>query len=146
MSLMERVEADLKAALKSRDEKTTSCLRLVKNALKNKEKDLLRPLGEDEALAVLKTLAKQRRESIEQFSQGGRDDLAAAEAGELAIIEGYLPAQMDEAAINAVLDEVIAEAQPQGPKDMGRVMKAAMARLGAAADGKLVNALVRQRL
>ncbi|MFZ5584328.1 MAG: GatB/YqeY domain-containing protein [Thermodesulfobacteriota bacterium] len=146
MNLMERVEADLKAALKSRDEKTTSCLRLVKNALKNKEKDLLRPLGEDEALAVLKTLAKQRRESIEQFGQGGRADLAAAEAGELAIIEGYLPAQMDEAAINAVLDEVIAEVQPQGPKDMGRVMKAAMARLGAAADGKLVNALVRQRL
>ncbi|MFH1060625.1 MAG: GatB/YqeY domain-containing protein [Pseudomonadota bacterium] len=146
MNLMGRVDADLKAALKSRDEKTTSCLRLVKNALKNKEKDLLRPLEDEEALAVLKTLAKQRRESIEQFSQGGREDLAAAEAGELAIIEGYLPAQLDEAAINAILDQVIAEVQPQGPKDMGRVMKAAMARLGATADGKLVNALVRQRL
>lgn len=146
MNLIEKVEADLKAALKARDEETTSCLRLVKNALKNKEKDLQRPLGEDEALAVLKTLAKQRRESIEQFRKGGREDLAVAEERELGLIEAFLPAQMDEAAIVAILDQVFAEVQPQGAKDMGRVMKAAMARLGAAADGKLVNALVRQRL
>lgn len=146
MNLIEKVEADLKAALKSRDEATTSCLRLVKNALKNKEKDLQRPLTDEEALAVLKTLAKQRRESIEQFRKGGREDLATAEERELGMIEAFLPAQMDEATIKAILDEVFAEVQPQGAKDMGRVMKAAMARLGAAADGKLVNALVRQRL
>ena len=146
MNLTDRVESDLKAALKARDEATTSCLRLVKNALKNKAKDLQRPLAEDEALAVLKTLAKQRRESIEQFRAGGREDLVRGEERELGLIEAYLPAQMDEAAIKSILDEVFAEVQPQGAKDMGRVMKAAMARLGAAADGKLVNALVRQRL
>lgn len=146
MSLAARVEADIKAALKSRDELTTSCLRLARNALKNKEKELRRPLEEQEEIAIFKTLVKQRRESIEKFVQGGRQDLADREAAELAIIEGYLPAQLGEAQIMAVLDQIFAELKPQGPQDTGRVMKAAMARLGQAADGKLVNALVRQRL
>ncbi len=145
MSLGLKVEADLKAALKAHQELTTSCLRLIRNALKNKEKDLRRPLEEAEGLAILKTLAKQRRESIDTFTEGGRPDLADKEAAELALIEQYLPAQLDKAQINAILDEIFAELQPQGPKDTGRVMKAAMARLGAQADGKLVNALVRQR-
>ena len=146
MSLGQTVEADLKVSLKAREELLTSCLRLIRNALKNKEKDLLRPLNGDEELAILKTLAKQRRESIEKFQQGNRPDLADKEAAELAIIERYLPAQLGEDQIKAVLDEVFAQLQPQGPKDTGRVMKEAMARLGAQADGKLVNALVRQRL
>lgn len=146
MAIGPRVETDLKAALKAHDESTVSCLRLIKNALKIKEKDLRRPLEEAEEIAVLKTLAKQRRESMEQFTAGHRADLAAKEAAELAMIEDYLPAQMDEAQVRAILDEVFAEVAPQGPKDMGRVMKAAMARLGQTADGKLVNNLVRQRL
>lgn len=146
MSLGQKVAADLKTALKAHDEASTSCLRLVMNALKNREKDLRRPLSEDEEVQVLKSMAKQRRESIEQFTAGHRQDLADKEAAELKIIEAYLPAQMGEAQIAAVLDELFAQLQPQGPKDTGRVMKEAMARLGAAADGKLVNTLVRQRL
>jgi uncharacterized protein YqeY len=146
MTIAQRVEADLIAALKAHEEAVVSCLRLVKNALKNKEKDLRRPLAAEEEVQILKTLAKQRRESIEQFTKGGRQDLADKEAFELARVETYLPAQMDEAQVKAALAEVIAELQPQGAKDMGKVMKAAMARLGAAADGKLVNALVRQML
>lgn len=146
MSIGLTIDSDLKAALKARDELTTSCLRLTKNALKNKEKDLRRPLSEAEELAILKTLAKQRRESIEKFIEGHRQDLADQEAAELAIIERYLPVQLDEAAISAILDQIFQELQPQGPKDTGRVMKAAMARLGAQADGKLVSELVRRRL
>lgn len=146
MAIITKVEADLIAALKAHEEALVSCLRLVKNALKNKEKDLRRPLAPEEEIQALKTLAKQRREAMEMFAKGGRQDLADKEAEELKRVESYLPAQMDEAQIKAVLGEVIAELQPQGVKDMGKVMKAAMARLGAAADGKLVNALVRQML
>ncbi len=146
MSMAQKVEADYKAAFKSRDELATSCLRLVRAAFKNKEKDLQRPLSDGEAMKVLASLAKQRRDSIEQYTKGGRQDLAEREKAELAIIEGYLPAQLDQAAIAKVLDEVFAELQPGGMKDMGAVMKAAMARLGGQADGKLVNQMVRQRL
>ncbi|MEW5911862.1 MAG: GatB/YqeY domain-containing protein [Thermodesulfobacteriota bacterium] len=146
MSLAQKVEADLKTALKSKDELATSCLRLVRAALKNQEKELRRPLNEEEDIRVLSSLAKQRRESIEQFAQGGRQDLVDREKAELAIIEGYLPAQLDEAGIAKVLDEVFASVAPAGMKDMGRVMKEAMAKLAGQADGKLVNQLVRQRL
>lgn len=146
MALSQRVSADLTAALKSRDQTATSCLRLVLNALKGRQKDLGRDLTEEEELAVLKTIAKQRREAAEQFSQGGRTDLADKELAELAVVEGYMPRQLGEQEINSVLDEVFAQEQPAGPKDMGRVMKAAMARLGGRADGKMVNNLVRQRL
>ncbi len=146
MAISQQVDADLKAALKARDKAQTSCLRLIRSALNNKAKELRRELSQDEELQVLGTLAKQRRDSIEQFTKGGRQDLADQEKAELAVIERYLPAQLDEAAIGAVLDQVFAELQPQGMKDMGRVMKAAMGRLRGQADGKLVNQLVRQRL
>ena len=146
MALSQRVSADLTAALKSRDQAATSCLRLVLNALKGRQKDLGRDLTEEEELAVLKTIAKQRREAAEQFELGGRAELAEKELAELAVVEGYMPRQLGEQEINSVLDEVFAQEQPAGPKDMGRVMKAAMARLGGRADGKQVNALVRQRL
>lgn len=146
MSLSQTVEADYKKAFKGKDELATSCLRLVRAALKNQEKEKREPLTDEEELKVLATLAKQRRDSIEQYTKGGRQDLADREQAELDIIEGYLPAQLDEAAIAAALDQVFAEVQPEGMKDMGAVMKAAMAKLGGQADGKLVNQLVRQRL
>jgi hypothetical protein len=146
MAISQQVEADLKAALKARDAAATSCLRLILAALKSKAKDLGRPLSPEEELAVLGSLAKQRRESVEQFRAGGREDLARAEEAELAVIERHLPAQLDQAAIEETLDAVFAELDPQGPKDMGRVMKEAMSRLAGQADGKLVNQLVRRRL
>ena len=146
MGLGLQVEADLKAALKARQALTTSCLRLIRAALKNKEKDLLRELKADEEIQVLKSLVKQRRDSIEQFQKGGRPDLVEKETAELALIEKYLPAQLDEAGINAVLEQVFNDLAPQGPKDLGLVMKETMARLKGQADGKLVNQLARQRL
>lgn len=146
MGLGPKIDADFKAALKAKDAPTVSCLRMVRAALKNKEKDLRRPLEEPEEIQVLKSLAKQRRDSIEQYQKGGRPELAAQERAELEIIQAYLPAQLDQAAIEKVLDQVFDEVKPLGPKDMGKVMKAAMARLGGQADGKLVNQLVRQRL
>lgn len=146
VSLAQKVEADLKNALKSRDELTTSCLRLVRAAFKNQEKEQKRPLNGDEEIKILSTLAKQRRDSIEQFTKGGRQDLADKEQAELAIIEAYLPTQLDPQAVAQVVDEVFAELKPQGMKDMGAVMKEAMARMAGQADGKLVNQLVRQKL
>ncbi|KMY67877.1 hypothetical protein AAU61_08450 [Desulfocarbo indianensis] len=146
MAIGKQVEADLKASLKARDQAKTSCLRLIRAALNNQAKELRRELSPEEEIQVLSGLAKQRRDSIEQFEKGGRQDLADKEKAELALIETFLPAQLDEAGIKAVLDEVFDQVQPQGPKDMGQVMKAAMARLQGQADGKLVNQLVRQRL
>ena len=145
MELLQRIDADLKQAMKNRDAAKVSCLRLTTNALKIKSKDLLRPLSEEEQVQTLKTLAKQRRESCELFIEAERHDLADKERAELAIIESYLPAQVDTDTINKVLDEVFAELAPAGPKDMGKVMKEAMNRFGGTADGKLVNELVRQR-
>ena len=146
MAISQQVEADLKAALKARDQLATSALRLIRAALKNKAKDLRRELQEQEEIQVLSSLAKQRRDSIAQYQQGGREDLARKEQAELEIIQRYLPQQLDQAGIEKVLDEIFAELNPAGPKDMGRGMKAAMARLQGRADGKLVNQLVRQRL
>jgi len=146
MAIGQQVDTDLKAALKARDKAKTSCLRLIKTAFNSAAKELKRELDQDEEIKILGTLAKQRRDSIEQFTKGGRQDLADQEKAELAWIELYLPAQLDESGINAVLDEVFAQVQPQGVKDMGQVMKAVMVRLQGQADGKLVNQLVRQRL
>ena len=145
MELVKRVETDIKQAMKARQELEVSCLRLISNALKLKSKDLRRPLTEEEDLQILKSLAKQRREAHDLYQQARRLDLADREKAELVIIESYLPSQMDEGAINAVLDEAFALLQPQGPKDMGRVMKEVMAKVAGRADGKLVNQLVRQR-
>ena len=146
MALSQTIDADFKAAMKAKDQLTTSCLRLIRAALKNKEKELIRKLEDSEELAVLKTLAKQRRDSIEQFEKAERHDLADKEKAELAIIERYLPAQLDETGIKAILEQLFAELQPAGPQDMGKVMKAAMSRFQGQADGKLVSQLVKQRL
>ncbi len=146
MAISQQLDTDLKAALKARDKAKTSCLRLIKTAFNSAAKELKRELDQDEEIKILGTLAKQRRDSIEQFTKGNRQDLVDVEKAELAWIELYLPAQLDEAGINAILDEVFAEVEPQSVKDMGQVMKAAMGRLQGQADGKLVNQLVRQRL
>ena len=141
-----QIEADLKSAMKQRDAETVSCLRLVKAALNGKAKQLLRELDEQEEIAVLKSLVKQRRDAAEQYTNGGRQDLADKELAELAIIERYLPAQLGRGEIEAALDEIFAEIQPQGPGDMGKVMKAAMAKFAGNADGKLVSELVKAKI
>lgn len=147
MSLAEKIQADLAAAMKGREELRTSVLRMVKAALKNREVEKMRPLEETEAVQVLQSLVKQRRESVEQFSQGNRPELAEKERQEIAIIEGYLPAAPSAAELDAAIAAAIAETGATSPKQMGAVVKAARTRLaGKNVDGKALSDLVRARL
>jgi uncharacterized protein YqeY len=147
MGLVERIQKELTAAMKEKDELRLSTLRMVKSALKNKEIEKIRPLEEAEALAVLQTLVKQRRESIEQFTKGGRVDLAEKETKEIGIIEGYLPAAPSDAEMIQAIDAAIAETGANSPKQMGAVIKSAKARLeGKTVDGKALSDRVRERL
>lgn len=133
--------------MKARDELRTSVLRMVKAALKNREVEKMRPLDDAEAVQVLQSLVKQRRESVEQFTQGNRPELADKEKQEIAIIEGYLPAAPTPAELDAAIADAIAETGATSPKQMGAVVKAARARLaGKNLDGKALSDLVRARL
>jgi uncharacterized protein YqeY len=147
MTLVEQVEKDLVAAMKAREELRLSVLRMMKTALKLKQTESGQPLADAEALAVLRTLVKQRHESAEQFRKGGREDRAEKEEAEIKIVEGYLPAAATEEEIEAAVTTAMAETSAATPKDLGRVMKAAMAKLaGKSVDGKRVNEIVRAKL
>jgi uncharacterized protein len=146
VTVSERLEADSREALRAGEKVRLGAIRRARAALRNAEIDARGPLDEAGEVRVLRSLAKQHQESIEQFEAGGRQDLVAKEREELAVLEGYLPAQMDDAAVEAVVAEVIAEVGAEGPKDMGRVMKAAMGRLGGAADGRSVSAAAQRLL
>ena len=146
MSLQERLQEDLMLAMRQRDTARTNVLRMLKAAIRNAEIDQQRALDDAGVLAVLDKAAKQRRESIEAYRQGGRAELVAAEEAELRIVEEYLPRQLGEAEIRAAVVQTIVEVGARGPADMGRVMKALMDRLRGQADGKLVSALVREAL
>ncbi len=147
MSFLERIQTDLTEAMKARQELRLSVLRMVKSALKNKEIEKIRPLDDAEALQVLQTLVKQRRESVEQFTRGGRADLADKESKEIAILECYLPAAPGEAEMDYAIEAAIAETGANSPKQMGAVVKAARARLaGKTIDGKILSDRVRDRL
>jgi len=147
MTLIERIQKNLTEAMKGKDELRLSVLRMVKTALKNKEIEKIRALEEAEALAVLQTLVKQRRESVEQFSRGGRKDLADKETKEIAIIEGYLPAAPTDAELTQAIEAAIAETGANSPKQMGAVIKAARAKLeGKTVDGKVLSNKVKERL
>jgi uncharacterized protein YqeY len=147
MTLVEQIEKELTAAMKAREELRLSVLRMAKSALKLKQVELNKPLDDAQAMAVLRTLVKQRRDSVEQFRKGGREELAAKEEREIKILETYLPAGASDADIEAAVAEAVAETGASGAKDMGKVMKAAMAKLaGKNADGKRVNEKVRAKL
>ena len=146
MDLIGRIDDDFKKAMKARDKDRLSALRMVRAALQMKEKEGKDGLTDEIVTTVLKTLAKQRADAAEQFEQGGRPEMAAQERGELALIKSYLPAEVDEETIRNVAGQVIQELSASSPKDMGRVMKESLARLGAGADGKIVSAVVRQLL
>jgi len=149
MGISEQVQTDMVAAMRSRDELRLSTLRMVKSALKNKEIDKRSPLDEKEAQQVLGTLIKQRRDSIEQFQKGGRQELAEKEAAEITIIEAYLPKAIGEAEITAAVKATIAEMGSPTVKDMGTVMKNVMAKLqasGARIEGKAVSDIVKKLL
>ena len=146
MNLKERVDQDLKEALRARDEVRLNTLRQIKTLVKNKEVELIHPLDDPGVVQILHTLVKQRRESIEQFTNGGHKDLADKEALELTILQGYLPQAMSETELARVIDDIISGEAASGAKDMGRVMKAVIAKVAGRADGKIISELVKQRL
>ena len=147
MALIERIQKDLTEAMMSKDELRLSVLRMVKSALKYKEIEKVRPLEDAESLQVLQTLVKQRRESVEQFARGGRQDLVDKETQEIAILENYLPAAPSDADLSAAIEAAIAETSANSPKAMGAVIKAAKVRLGGkAVDGKVLSDRVKERL
>lgn len=153
MSLAKKIDHDTIAAMKAHDAERTSVLRLVKAALKSKEIDKRAPLTDAEALQVLTTMIKQRRESIEQFTRGNRSDLAEKEAYEITVIESYMPKAASEDEIRDLVEQTIADlamsGDDLGPKDMGMAMKAVQASIqqkGLRADGRLVSEIVKARL
>jgi uncharacterized protein len=147
MGYIEKIQSDLTAAMKEKDELRLSVLRMVKSALKLKEIDKMRPLDDLESLQILQTLIKQRKESVEQFTQGGRKDLADKEAREIAIIEKYLPAAPSDDEMHRAIEAAISESGADSLKQMGAVVKAARAKLeGKSIDGKVLSDKVRERL
>jgi uncharacterized protein len=149
MTMIERISRELTAAMKAKDAAKTAALRMAKAALKNKEIEKRGPLDEVEGLRVMQSLVKQREDSIEQFKKGNRLDLVAKEQAEIEVLAAYLPQEVSEADIVAAVEKAVAETGASSPKDLGRVMKAALAALqasGAAVDGKRVNAAARARL
>ena len=147
MALVEDVNKAITDAMKAKDAARLVALRMLKAALMNREVERGRALDDGEARQVVSALVKQRRDSIEQFTKGGRKDLADKETAEIAILEAYLPAAVDGAELERAVDAAIASTGAASQKDMGRVMKAVMADLaGKTVDGKAVNELVRRKL
>ena len=147
MRFAERIQKELTEATKAKDELRLSVLRMLKTALHNRRIEKGAELDDPEALAVVKTLVKQRRESVEEYRKANRPELAAAEEMEIGILESYLPAAVSEDAIKAAVEEAVKETGAATPKDIGKVMKAVMGRFaGQNVDGKRVNELVRARL
>lgn len=150
MSLKEQIGEDIKTAMKAKDKVRLQTVRSIKKAILEKEVEL-RPKGQEsltpeQEIELLSQQAKQRRDSIEQFNNAGRDDLADKESQELAIIETYLPEQASEAEIEAIIEEIIADSGASTLKDLGKVMGPAMQQLKGKADGKKIQALVKSKL
>lgn len=147
VSLLERVEREMTAAMKAREEARLSALRMIKAALKKREVDQMKPLDEAAELQVLATLVKQRREAADLYRKGNRPDLAQKEEAELALIESHMPAAPTEAELDAAIEAAVAETGAASARQMGAVMKAAQARLtGKRVDGKALSDRVRARL
>jgi uncharacterized protein len=153
MSLVEKIHEDMVSAMKQREADRLSTLRMVKSALKNKEIEQRSPVTDAQALQVLTTLIKQRRDSIEQFTKGNRPELAAKEAAEITVIEEYMPKAAGDDELRQLVTSTLADLRSQGtqlgPKDMGTVMKAVQARIqstGLRADGRVVSEMVKTAL
>jgi len=147
MSLSEQIQKDIVMAMKAKDELRVSVLRMVKAALQLKEVEKMRPLDGPESIQLLQTLVKQRKESIDQFAKGGRQDLVDKETAELKILEGYLPAGASPAEMDAAITKAVTDTGATSIKQMGAVVKAAKEALtGKAVDGKVLSDLVRERL
>jgi uncharacterized protein YqeY len=147
MTLQEKIQTHISDAMKSKDQLRLDTLRMMKTAVQHKEIEKMKKLDEAECSAVLNTLVKQRKDSAEQFRNGGREEMAKKEEAEIKIIEEYLPAAASEDDIRHAIEEAIRETGAASMKDMGKVMKAAMAHLaGKTADGSRVSQLVKEKL
>ncbi len=146
MNLLERLESDMIKAAKARDSGRLGAIRFVRSRTKNRQIELRRELKDEDVVEVLSRIAKQHRESIEQFQEGGRDELVEHERRQLSVIEEYLPAQLGEQELLEILSGVVEETGATGPRDIGMVMKTIMPQVRGRADGKIVKALVQSRL
>jgi uncharacterized protein YqeY len=147
MALMQTISEDMTAAMRSKDQARLAPLRMAKAALMNKEVEKGRALDDAESQQVIASLIKQRRDSAEQFTKGGRPELAARETAEIAVLEKYLPPALDPAEIDRAVDEAVKETAATSGKDLGKVMKVVMAKLaGRGADGRAINEAVRRKL
>jgi uncharacterized protein YqeY len=146
MGLQEQIDTDIKNALKAGAKEKVSTLRMLSAALKNRQIDKRAPLTENEVLEAVRSLIKQRRDSVDQFAKGGRQDLVDKETAEIAFLEVYLPQQLSREEVEKLVREAIAQSGAQGGKDMGKVMKTLVPLVGGRADGKLVSELVKSAL
>ncbi len=146
MGLRETIDTDTKHALKSGAKEKVSTLRMLNAAIKNKQIDKRRPLTDEEVVETVRSLIKQRRDSIEQFAKGGRQDLVEKETAEITVLEVYLPQQLSRDELEAIVRDAIKQTGAQGAKDLGKVMKAVIPAVGGRADGKLISELVKNAL
>ncbi len=146
MTIRERMDADLKTAMKERDTQTRDVLRYVISAFKYAEIETKQDLSEEEQLRLLRQQIKQRQDSIEQFTTGGREDLVENEQGQLRILERYLPQQMSDEELNTLVENGIAETGAEGPKDMGKVMGLLKQQAGDRVDGRRLSTAVKNAL
>lgn len=146
MNLQAEISAALKDAMRAKDEAKLASLRLVLTAIKNREKEVRRSLENPEIISLISTQIKQRKESIDHYRKAGRDDLVKAEESELQILQAYMPEELSAEEMSQALDEVISEVGAVSIKDMGKVMKAAMAKLAGRADGRVINEMVKEKL
>jgi hypothetical protein len=146
MALKERLDEDMKAAMREKAQLRLGTIRMLKSAIKYREIELMKPLDDAGVEGVVSTEIKRRRDSVEQYKAGNRQDLADKEAAEIAILQAYLPQQLTEAELRAKVEEAVKKVGAQGPKDMGAVMKALLPEVQGRAEGKLVSELVKARL
>lgn len=146
MSLKDQLNEDMKAAMKAKQTERLSTIRQLRSAIKNKEIEQQQELDDDGIISVIGTLVKQRREAAQMYSANDRPELAAKEEAELLVLQGYLPAQLSPEELSAIVSQVIAEVGATSLKDMGKIMPQVMARTKGAADGKVVNQIVREQL
>ena len=146
MALKDTLDAELKTAMREKDALRLSVVRMLKSAVKYREIELMKPLDDAAIEGVVANEIKRRRDSVEQYKAGNRQDLADKEAAEIVILQAYLPQQLTEAELRAKVEEAVKKVGAQGPKDMGAVMKALLPDVQGRADGKVVSELVKQRL
>ena len=146
MSIKENLKTDLITAMKAKEQAKVDCIRFVNAAIKKVEIDTRKELDDASVIGIMMNLVKQRRDSIDQFRKGGREDLATKEEGELKLIQGYLPAQMSASELEAIIKAAIAETGAKGMKDMGGVMKAVMVKAAGKAEGGAISEMVKKKL